>query len=108
MFQLDHFEQWVILLQLCNVFRACAAPCVDGLVVVAYGGECATNACQQANQAVLAGVSVLVFIYQQVAQFVLPMLQRVRVLLEQLHRQHDEVVEIDGVVGFDLALVFFV
>ena len=89
LFQLDDFEHGVILLQLRNVFRACTAPRVDGLVVVTDRRECATNPSQQADQAVLAGVSVLVFIDQQITQFLLPILQGIGMLLKSLYRQND-------------------
>ena len=39
LFQLDHLEAWKILLQAIQVFRVGATPGINGLVVVANGGE---------------------------------------------------------------------
>ena len=60
---------------------------------------------QQFHQLVLAGVSVLILIHQQVADFLLPARQHFRVIAEQHRRHHDEVVEIHRVVGFQHALI---
>ncbi len=103
--QLDHLEAGKVLLQQRQVFRLGAAPGVDRLVVVADHGEGAAQPDQQLHQLVLGGVGVLVFVHQQVADAVLPLLQDLRLLLEQQHRQHDEIVEIDCVERLEVAVV---
>ncbi len=100
--QLDHFQVGKIDLQRFQVFDGGAAPGIDRLVVVAHRGEhrlLADAGHQQLHQFVLAGVGVLVFVDQQVAQAALPFVAHVFVVAEQLHRQADQVVEIDRLVG---------
>jgi hypothetical protein len=85
-----------------QVFDRGAAPGVDRLVVVAHGGEhrlLADAGHQQLDQLVLAGVGVLVLVHQQVAQAALPLVADRLVVAEQFHRQADQVVEIDRLVG---------
>ena len=103
--QHDHFQGRVIVLEQHQVFRPRAAPGVDRLVVVADHGELVARADQQFHQQVLAGVGVLVFVHQQVADLVLPLFQHVGVFLEQLHRQQDQVVEVHRVERLERALV---
>ena len=54
---------------------------------------------QQLQQFVLAGVGVLVFVDQQIAQAVLPFLADLFVLGEQLRRAQDQIVEIERLIG---------
>ena len=105
LFQLDDLQARIVLLQPAQVLRACAAPGVDGLVVVADGGEVAEPADQQPHQLVLGAIGVLVFIHQQVADPVLPVFARLGIPAEQCHRCQDQVVEVEGVVGLEAALV---
>jgi hypothetical protein len=105
LFEHDHFERRVIVLQQHQVFRPRAAPGVDRLVVVADHGELVARADQQLDHQVLAGVGVLVFVHQQVADAVLPLLQHFRVLLEELDRLQDQIVEVHRVVRLERALV---
>ena len=60
---------------------------------------------QQFYQLVLAGVGVLILVHQQVADFLLPARQHLGVIAEQHRRHHDQVVEIDRVVGLQHALI---
>ena len=60
---------------------------------------------QAPDQFVLGAVGVLVFVHQQVADAPLPGFEQVRLFGEEARRQADEVVEIDGVVGVEAALV---
>ncbi len=103
--QHHHLQRGVILFEQHQVLRARATPGVDRLVVVADHGELVAHAHQQFDQQVLAGVGVLVFVAQPVADAVLPLLQDVLVFLEQLHGQQDQVVEIHRVVRLERALV---
>jgi hypothetical protein len=57
-----------VLRQFLQVVQRGAAPAVDGLVVVAHGGEAAALAHQQLEHLVLRGVGVLVFVHQHMAQ----------------------------------------
>ncbi len=100
-----HLQRRVVVFQQHQVFWPRAAPSVDRLVVVADHGELVAHAHQQLHQQVLAGVGVLIFIHQQVADAVLPFFQNVRVVLKQLHRHQNQVVEVHRVVGLERALV---
>ena len=86
-------------MQAAQVFHVGAAPGVDGLVVVADGGKHAFGAAEQAHEGVLAGVGVLAFVDEQVAQAVLPAQADVVGVAQQQGWQADEVVEVDGLVA---------
>ncbi len=103
--QHHHLQRREVFLQLHQVFRTRAAPGVDRLIVVADHGELGAVLHQQLDQQVLAGVGVLVLVHQHVAHLVLPLLEDVRMFLEQLHRLQDQVVEVHRVVGAQGALV---
>src|SRR5690606_10877584 len=103
--QHHHFQRGVILFQAHQIFRARATPGVDRLVVVADYGELAAHAYQLFYQQVLAGVGVLVFVDQQVADAVLPFFQDVGVFLVQPDRQQYQVVDVHRVVRLERALV---
>jgi hypothetical protein len=100
--QLDQAQVREVHLQQGQVFHGGAAPAVDGLVVVAHGGEhglLAQARHHQLHQLVLARVGVLVFVDHQVAQAALPLVAHRVVVAEQFHRQADQVVEVDRLVG---------
>ena len=97
--QRDDLEVGVVLRQALEVVQRGAAPAVDGLVVVAHGGEDALGPQQQLEQLVLRGVGVLVLVDQHVAQLALPLLTHVLVVGQQLERQANEVVEVHRLVG---------
>ena len=80
-----------------EVLRARPAPGVDRLVVVADRRERAEPVHQLAHQRVLRRVGVLVLVDQQVADLAAPALADLRVRLEQLHGQPDQVVEVHRV-----------
>ena len=103
--QHHHLQRRVVVFQQHQVFRPRAAPGVDRLVIVADHGELVAHAHQQLHQQVLAGVGVLVFVDQQVADAVLPFFQDVGVVLKQLHRHQDQVVEVHRVIRLERALV---
>ena len=72
--KLNHLQRRKILAQQHQVLRTCAAPGVDRLVIVTHHGKARAAAHQQFHQFILAGVGVLIFVHQQVANFVLPAL----------------------------------
>ena len=97
--QRDDLERRVLLRQALQVVDGRAAPAVDALVVVADRGEHGTFARQKLQHLVLHGVGVLVLVDQHVAQPVLPLRAHLGVARQQLVRQADQVVEVDGLVG---------
>ena len=106
--QLDDFQAREILPQGDQVFRPCAPPGVNRLVVVADHGKGGAFGHQQLYQQVLGDVGVLVLIHQHIVDFSPPAGQRFRVTLQEHHGQQNQVVEIHRVVGFQVANVGFV
>ena len=95
--QLDHLQGRVVLGHLQQVVRIGAAPGIDALVIVAHAGEITTWTRQHLQQAVLRIVGVLAFVHQQVANALAPGRGNFRIVLQYLHRQADQVVEIHRV-----------
>ena len=85
--------------------RARAAPGVNRLVVIAYHGETRALPHQQLHQLVLAGVGVLIFIHQQVADFILPALAHLFIALQQQRGQQDQIVKVQHVARFHMRIV---
>ena len=83
-----------------------AAPAVDRLVVVADHAEVAPPAGQPPHQGKLRGVGVLVLIDHDVAEALLVFLLDLGEVIEKPDHQHDQVVEVDGVVALQALLVF--
>ena len=67
-------------------------PVVEGFGVAAVGD-------QQLDQVVLGAVGVLVFVHQHVTETPVPVVAHLLMLAQQLHRQQQQVVEVEGVVG---------
>ncbi len=105
LFQLDHLQAGEVALQAHQVLGAGAAPGIDRLIVVPHHREGGAHPHQQLDQFVLGLVGVLVLVDQQIAHLVLPLLQGVRVVPEEVDRQQDQVVEVHCVVGLEAALV---
>ena len=95
--QLDHLQGRVVACHLLQVFRIGTAPGVDALVVVAHAGEVPARAGDGLEQPVLGVVGVLALVHQQVADAFAPGGHDLGVFLQHLHRQPDQVVEIDRV-----------
>ena len=62
-------------------------------------------AAEELEEPVLRVVRVLVLVDEDVAERLAPALERLREALEDLHREHEQVVEVDGVRGVEAALV---
>ena len=101
LFELDQLEIRVVARQAAQILDVGAAPTVDRLVVVAHRRKRRARAGDLLEQAVLAGVGVLVLVDEQVAQAVLPLVEDFRVLVEQLDRKGNEIVEINGLIGLE-------
>ena len=81
--QFNHLQRREVFAQQHQVLRTCATPGVNRLIVIAYDGKACTLPYQQLHQLVLAGVGILVFIHQQVTNFVLPALAHLFIPLKQ-------------------------
>ena len=60
---------------------------------------------QELEQAVLRVVRVLVLVDEDVAERLAPVLERLGEPLEDLHREHEHVVEVDCIGGMEATLV---
>ena len=78
---------------------------VDRLVLVADRADVPVLAAEELEEAVLRVVRVLVLVDEDVAERLAPALERLGETLEDLHREHEQVVEVDGVRGVEAALV---
>ncbi len=101
----DDLRSREVRLELDDVADVGAAERVDRLILVADGAHVPVLAAQQLQQAVLRVVRVLVLVDEDVAERLPPALERLREALEDLHREHEDVVEVDGVRGMEAALV---
>ena len=96
--ELDHGGVRIVLFEAEDVLHIGAAPLVDGLVVVADDTDVTVFRSEEMHQLVLDAVGVLVLIDEDVLEAVLVFLENVGMLAEELRRQAENIVEIDGVV----------
>ena len=101
----NHLQLRIVDRQALQVVDRRAAPAVDALIVVAHGGEHRALADQRFQQVVLDRVGVLVFVDQHIAQLVLPALAGVGLVVQQLQRQADQVIEVNRLVSRQALLV---
>ena len=100
LFEFDQLEVRIIARQAAQILDIRAAPAVDRLVVVTHRRKRRARPGDLLEQPVLAGVGVLVFIDEQVAQAVLPLVEHVGMFIEKLDGQRNQVIEIDRLIGF--------
>ncbi len=103
--EFDHLGAGKVALEVKDVAQVGASPSVDRLVVVADHAQVAMGCGQFAQQQVLGGVGVLVLVDHQITETLLVFGQHLGKLFEQAHGEHDDVVEVDGVVGLERLLV---
>ena len=103
--QRDRARAGEVALELEHVADVGAAEGVDGLVGVADGADVLVVGGEQLQQLVLRVVRVLVLVDEDVAERLAPLLGRVGEALEDLDREHEQVVEVDGVRAVQAALV---
>ena len=80
-------------------------PSIDALIVVAHHHEVAVRTRQQVQQPELGMVGVLVFVHQQEGESVRVPVQDVGTGLQQLHRLHQQIVEVEGVLARQSSLI---
>ena len=97
--QLDHPQAWKVSGQFLKVVQRGATPAINGLVIVAHSGEALAFTGQQFEQFILGGIGVLVFVHQPMADLFLPFRTHFGVVLQQLERQTDQVVEVHALVS---------
>ena len=103
--QADDLGRWILLLKVENILDGRAPEPVDALVVVAHHAEVLIAPGQQRGQQVLEVVGVLVLVDQHIAELPLIVGPDLLVLLQQLHGQQDDIVEVQGVGLPQAALV---
>ena len=74
-----------------------AAPPVNGLVVVADHHHVAIASAHELHETELRGVGVLIFVYQHILEATLVVRPQRLVLLERTDREHEQIVEGDGI-----------
>jgi hypothetical protein len=94
-----------VALELEDVADVRAAERVDRLVRVADRADVAVLLRQQLQKPVLRMVRVLVLVDEDVAEGLLPALARLREVLQDLHREHQQIVEVGRVRGEHATLV---
>ena len=94
-----------VLLELDDVADVGGPEAVDRLVRVSHRADVSVLAAQELEQAVLRVVRVLVLVDEDVAERLLPLGECVGEALEHLHRQHEQVVEVDRVRRVEAPLV---
>ncbi|GAR58422.1 hypothetical protein NGUA15_00156 [Salmonella enterica] len=85
--------------------RTRPAPGVDRLIVIAYDRKTRALPDQQLNQLILAGVSILIFIHQQITNFILPALAHLIIALQQQRRQQNQIIKIENVTCLHMGVV---
>ena len=103
--QADHLGRRILLLKVENILDGRAPEPVDALVIVAHHAEVLIAPGQQRGQQVLEVVGVLVLVDQHIAELPLIVGPDLLVLLQQLHGQQDDIVEVQGVGLPQAALV---
>ncbi len=93
----DHGGVGVVPLETENIAYLRAAPAIDGLVVVPHHAQVAAAVGQQAGQLVLHRVGILKLIHQHVAKTLLPASQDIFFVAQQMHGEHDQVAEVEGI-----------
>ena len=103
--QTDHQGVGIVLLEVQDVADVGSPELIDGLVVVAHHAKVPEAVRQEPDQFELGRIGVLVFVHHDVDKALLIVFQHLRVLFEELHRQHEKIVEVQGVVLFQGPLV---
>ena len=99
LFQSNDHSAAELLLKRKDILNSGTTELVDALVIITDNAQVAVTACQQADQQVLGVVGILILIDHDIAVAALVLLQHLRELLEQLDRQQNDVIKIEG-VGF--------
>ena len=95
----------VLIFKVQNIFDGRSAEFIDTLVIIADHADVVVSGRQQAHQQELGVVGILILIHHDVAEAVAVFFQNVRELLEQLDRQHNDVVEVQCIGCLQALLV---
>ena len=81
-------------LKLHDVAKICTAETIDRLVGVAHNTNVVMLCTEHKNNFILRDVGVLVLIYQNMLKALLVHTKNIGVLLEELHRTHEQIVKV--------------
>ena len=101
----DDLRPGEVLLELQDVADVRATEAVDRLVLISDRAHVPVLAAEELEEAVLRVVRVLVLVDEDVAERLAPALERLGEALEDLNREHEQVVEVDRVRGVQAPLV---
>ena len=91
-----------------NVSYVGTAKCVYGLVAVADYENVSVFVSQFENNVILGGVGVLVFIYEDMLEPFLVVLEGLGVIVEEFDGDGEEIIEIHGACCAEASLIFVV
>ena len=95
--QPDGAAVFILLLKAEDVLNGGAPELVNALVVVAHHTDVAPAPCQQRGEQILQVVGILILVDQHILEAPLPVCPYILLLLQQLHREEDQVVKVHGV-----------
>ena len=96
------------MIEIQDVVDGRSAEFVNALVVVADHHDVVFGIAEQLCELELCLVGVLILIHQNVAEFVAVFFQKLGILLEQLDREQNQIVKIEGIGHMLALLVLFV
>ena len=103
--QLDDRGLGIVLLEIQDVAHIGTTPAVDGLIGITDNAEIAIACSQQLRELVLRAVRILILIDEDVLEAALILRANLFIILQQLHRNHEQIIEIHRVVFLQLLLV---
>ncbi len=103
--QLDDLSTGKVLLEIEDVEDVCAAPGVDALVIIAHYADVAMLQGQELTEHVLNVIGVLELIHHDVLPPFPIALQRLRRLIEQPHREGQQIVVVERVIELQPLLI---
>ena len=95
--QADDPGTGILVFKLQDVFNGGTTEAVDGLVVVTHHADIFPFPRQRRGQQILQMVGILILVDEHIAELVLPVLPRLRMLQEQPHRVENQVVKVQRV-----------
>ena len=81
---------------------------VNGLIVVSHHTDVPVFGGQKAHKPELGRIGILILVYHDVTESFLVVLQNLRMGFKELHRFHQQVIEIQGIILFQPHLVFLI
>ena len=108
LFQLQQRRLRIILFKIQYVTDIRAAPAVNALVRITHNAQVPCIPRQIAGQQILGPVGILILINHNIAEALLIFFPHLRKLRQNFYRQHQQVVEIHGVIGQQPFFIQFV